>query len=272
MSNYLQQYFTTGQFAKLFGLNKRTLMYYNDIGLFTPAITKDNGYRYYSNYQGPLLDAILTLRDMGTPLEEIKKLLKHRSPTTNLSLLHAQKKRLEEEAMRIKYRRAAIDNKIKLIEIFLEKDENNVFLEECPTEYLLLTPIPENTNDEDWFDLSYQHMKECFKVSLYGESAFNLMIGMDCIKEGNYYNYSYLYARLLDKQSTPHFIKPKGMYLQSFCKGDWENIPKAYQIITDYADKHGLTLTGYAYEQTVLDEASTAKPKDFVVKISVKVE
>lgn len=31
--------FSTGKFAKLNGINKRTLHYYNDIGLFRPEIT-----------------------------------------------------------------------------------------------------------------------------------------------------------------------------------------------------------------------------------------
>ncbi len=30
--------FTTGEFAKLNGINKRTLHYYDEIGLFSPAI------------------------------------------------------------------------------------------------------------------------------------------------------------------------------------------------------------------------------------------
>ena len=41
-------YFTAGQFARLHQLNKRTLHYYDDIGLFSPAYKGENGYRYYT--------------------------------------------------------------------------------------------------------------------------------------------------------------------------------------------------------------------------------
>ena len=44
--------FTIGQFAALHGINKKTLMWYDEIGLFKPAfIHEENGYRLYSYYQ-----------------------------------------------------------------------------------------------------------------------------------------------------------------------------------------------------------------------------
>ena len=42
---------TIGQFAALHGINKKTLMWYDEIGLFHPAsVSPENGYRYYSYY------------------------------------------------------------------------------------------------------------------------------------------------------------------------------------------------------------------------------
>lgn len=43
--------YTTGQFAKLNGVNKRTLHYYDEIGLFSPEFKGENGYRYYTCFQ-----------------------------------------------------------------------------------------------------------------------------------------------------------------------------------------------------------------------------
>ena len=43
-----KKYFlTSGEFAKMNGSNKRTLHYYNDIGLFRPEMIDENGYHYY---------------------------------------------------------------------------------------------------------------------------------------------------------------------------------------------------------------------------------
>ena len=43
--------YTTGQFAKLNGINRRTLHYYDEIGLFSPEFKEENGYRYYTCFQ-----------------------------------------------------------------------------------------------------------------------------------------------------------------------------------------------------------------------------
>ncbi|MEG2989678.1 MAG: MerR family DNA-binding transcriptional regulator, partial [Oscillospiraceae bacterium] len=52
--------FTTGQFAKLHHINKRTLHYYDAIGLFSPACIGENGYRYYTYLQSTALEMLLT--------------------------------------------------------------------------------------------------------------------------------------------------------------------------------------------------------------------
>ena len=56
--NYL---YSSGEFAKLTGVNKRTLHYYNEIGLFRPEIIGENGYHYYTCFQFTELELILTL-------------------------------------------------------------------------------------------------------------------------------------------------------------------------------------------------------------------
>ena len=68
--------FTIGQFAALHGINKKTLMWYDEIGLFKPAfIHEENGYRLYSYYQSTELEVILLLRDMNVPIRDIQEFM-----------------------------------------------------------------------------------------------------------------------------------------------------------------------------------------------------
>ena len=62
-------YFTAGQFARLHQLNKRTLHYYDDIGLFSPAYKGENGYRYYTYQQSAQLENILAMRQLNMSIE-----------------------------------------------------------------------------------------------------------------------------------------------------------------------------------------------------------
>ena len=79
---------TIGQFAALHGINKKTLMWYDQIGLFKPAaINPENGYRCYNYYQSPILETILLLRELDVSVNEIQAFIKDRSAQNLKNLL-----------------------------------------------------------------------------------------------------------------------------------------------------------------------------------------
>ena len=90
-------YFSTGEFAKLCNVNKKTLFHYDEIGLFKPEIVKENGYRYYSIYQLEIFDMIYTLRDLGVPLKEIKSFMDKRNPNSVVELFEYKTNEIENE-------------------------------------------------------------------------------------------------------------------------------------------------------------------------------
>ena len=81
----------TGDFAKLCGTNKRTLIHYDEIGIFKPAYTDERGYRYYSENQFDVFFTINCLSKLGMPLKEIGAFLNHRNPQALKKLLLEQR-------------------------------------------------------------------------------------------------------------------------------------------------------------------------------------
>ncbi len=70
--------FKIGEFSRLVRVSPRMLRHYEKCGLFYPAeIDRFTGYRQYSAGQILLLTNIVTLRDMGFPIEEIGDILPH---------------------------------------------------------------------------------------------------------------------------------------------------------------------------------------------------
>ncbi|MEK5392926.1 MerR family transcriptional regulator [Margalitia sp. FSL K6-0131] len=65
----------TGELAKLTGLTIRTLRYYDQIELFSPSDYSESGYRLYNATDLSRLQQILSLKDLGLTLEEIKSIL-----------------------------------------------------------------------------------------------------------------------------------------------------------------------------------------------------
>ena len=53
---------TTAQLAKLHNVNRRTLHYYDKIGLFSPNNKGENNYRYYDALQSIDFESILMFK------------------------------------------------------------------------------------------------------------------------------------------------------------------------------------------------------------------
>lgn len=71
--------YTISQLAKLAGISTRTLRYYHQCGLLTPHRSDANNYRIYDTPQIDRLQQILFYKELGIPLDDIKKLLDHPS-------------------------------------------------------------------------------------------------------------------------------------------------------------------------------------------------
>lgn len=85
-----QNFFTAGELAKLTGISRQLLIYYDKNHIFSPSFTGENGYRYYSLHQYFILEILITLRKMGLSLQEIKHYIDERN-IDNLSELYQEK-------------------------------------------------------------------------------------------------------------------------------------------------------------------------------------
>ena len=71
-------YFSIGTFSKLTRTTVAALRFYDKEGIFRPAYTDENtGYRYYLSSQLSELREIISLRQIGMPIEQIKEIVLH---------------------------------------------------------------------------------------------------------------------------------------------------------------------------------------------------
>lgn len=103
--------FTIGQFAKLHEINKKTLMWYDEIGLLKPSVIRENGYRYYSFQQSSRLETILMLRELNVSIPEIQDFLENRSAFTLETLLTDKINELDQTISHLKSLRAVMSTK-----------------------------------------------------------------------------------------------------------------------------------------------------------------
>ena len=102
---------TVGKVAKMFGLSRSTLLYYDEIRIFSPSSRGKNGYRLYSESDIERLKQIVNLREAGVPLNEIVKYLETSEMEASSMLL----KRLNELNQEIENIKKQQDVIIKLL-------------------------------------------------------------------------------------------------------------------------------------------------------------
>ena len=93
--------YTVNKLAKLAGISTRTLRYYDEFSLLTPTRISSNGYRIYGQKEIDRLQQILFYRELGVPLEEIKKIMSSKDFDStaalqdHLTALQAKRKQLD---------------------------------------------------------------------------------------------------------------------------------------------------------------------------------
>lgn len=70
-----QRVFTIGALSKVTGCNIETIRYYEKIGLLSEPDRTPGGHRVYNASDGSRLQFILKSRELGFPINEIRKLL-----------------------------------------------------------------------------------------------------------------------------------------------------------------------------------------------------
>ena len=136
-----ERYLTTGEFAKIAGVKKHTLFHYDEIGLFRPKITQENGYRCYTFAQLDEFDMISMLRELDMPLREIGAYLQHRSPDTLAALLQEEDRLISAHLQRLRSMRRWVRQKAAVIERARIREIGAAGLRVMPAQYLLTTRL-----------------------------------------------------------------------------------------------------------------------------------
>ncbi len=117
-----------GDFAQLAGTNLRTLRYYEELGLLSPASRSAGGFRYYRESEVHRVQMIRDLQELGLQLENIRSLIQARQESeTREQFLARVKQALEEQSRTLSERQRALEEQQAKILSALTK------LNECST-------------------------------------------------------------------------------------------------------------------------------------------
>lgn len=263
---------TIGQFAALHGINKKTLMWYDEIGLFHPSfIHPENGYRYYSYYQSAILETILLLRELDVPIDEIRDFMKNRSAAGMGQLLREKIEELDRNMAHLRAVRKTLSYHEQNMQTLLTMDLSQISIVQKKERRLVTVDIDRSTTFDKQVEMITAETRK-HQLRRLHDASYGTMIAVDSLQRGDFEDYSKLFIEIPFpiKKGGLH-IQPAGDYVRAFYKDAAESPVLCYQKIFDYAEEHSLALSGFSYE-VILNENVVDRAEDAIVQIEIPVK
>lgn len=213
-------YFTTGELARLTGLSKQLLIFYDKKNFFTATSTGSNGYRYYLLSKYFQLKILITLRKMDIPLEEIYQYLQHGSDEFLLNIYKRKLSEYQEQMKQLQKKSQILEKRIQSMERQPHLILNRIFITELEKERRyyrwdidMSAPVKDRVSQMAAALRPYLQDENCFRDSILGF----ILPSASLHQEQPATNYSFLTHYIPHmpgiKEKTVHTMKP-GVYLK----------------------------------------------------------
>lgn len=267
--------FTIGQFAAIHGTTKRTLMWYDEMGILKPAFVGENGYRYYTYTQSSALETILMLRELNVSVDEIRAFMVERSADRMEQLLKEKITEVERSIQKLKSIQQVLVSRHQDMMTLLHLDLSEICIAEKGKSYLAVVPMPRQEAAEEITETQIEKVIEetrnrqihCLHDAVYGS-----MISVEKLFHGDFEHYDAMYIEVPNPASKKGLhLQPAGKYLRAFCKGSWDKLPEKYREILAYAKEKGISLYDYSYE-TGINESVISDFEDYITQIEIPIK
>ncbi|MDO4553442.1 MAG: MerR family transcriptional regulator [Bacillota bacterium] len=266
-----RSYFTTGEFARLCGVKKQTLFHYDQVGIFSPEATGENGYRYYSYEQLETFDVISLLRDLDMPLKDIRSYLNRRSPQALLELLEQQRKEVSQKLEELEWARYYLDEKMRITRDALAARPGVTGQEQLPPEHLITSPLGRCSTEKELAAAFAKHLQFCHSLDIYSPNGSGGMVPTSAPPRGPDYFYTFIFTKISAPRQHPAcLLKPGGLYAVLCHNTGYGNIHISYRRLLDYVEEQGRKAGPFFYEEALLDELSIQDPEKHLLKLSVQ--
>lgn len=259
-------YMTIKEFSYLTGIKRENLRYYDQIGLLSPEFRGENDYRYYTRSQLTTAYLIISLREIGISIDEIRKYIDIRTPEEMFSLFNSQKKHIMTEIKKLKRILEIMQLYVDMAENAMQYKENSINIEYKNKEPIFLGPVlSKNPSDDS-------------AISFYNFAAENgidvgyplgAIINTENIESKEPLLVMNYYFKV---ENDPTAYKPKGKYAVIYGRCAYGESDDLYEKLFAYIKENNLRICSNAYEEYPLNELTTKDEKQFCVKIEVMIE
>ena len=265
--------FTVGEFAKLCGISKQTLIFYDHENILKPKERDEyNGYRYYTADQLEQMDSILILREMGLSLAEIREYMDNRSLKTSLQLLESQREAIRQKLDHLTTVQGRIDRKIETLRR-LDRQDFSFRLETLPEQLLAVAEVrpPHGILQVDMALKGL--MKRVKRTAADHFYQVGDVVPREALECGKFLTFRWAFLPVEEgTEGMQTVLRPAGLYAVQTHRGPYTRMGETYRAMLEELSRRGKRPAGDAYEFCVLDSLTSASPEHYCTQIQIPVE
>ncbi|GAK42208.1 BmrR [Paenibacillus sp. TCA20] len=279
----MKQLYSVGETAQLNNISVQTLRYYDKIGIFKPHhIDPDNGYRYYHIRQFFYLDIIKYLKQIQTPLDDIKSIVSTScTPEVMQAFLDEQEKVIDHEIEKLqRSRRLLLRRKEQLKEQLeiCERNEEGIIYNRYTEEKNIIKVV--NSCEMDLFeqsDFNFRRLADVLEER--GDiinNYFGFIYDLCPYRESEHIRCSNVFTTICEGEklvlSEPDIILdtiPSGEYVCiSF---DWskENFYDNYYLLFEHIKNKDIQTDGKVYQVSLPINYNSSREEQFLTELRV---
>ena len=256
--------YTISEMASIFDVTRQTLIYYDKIGLFRPAMVNDKGYRFYSPTQIPLMRLICMLRDLGVELEEIQRLTSSCDTREMAGKLRDRVNELDGDIAALESERASVQERLSFYDdvSYWQAHEGVPTLKYFPERHVVVEPFPmdrplDRSVLHPTLMRAIKHMRELLGAK--PMRGWGTMLQRSQIHSDNPIWGAGSFAVVPEGISSDLLeqtqLLPEGVYL---CISRWgmPYNPEGIRQAVAYLDEHKLAARGNAFDFCYMDATS----------------
>lgn len=266
--------FTIGEFSKLFGISKQTLMYYERKHIFKPTQIDSNGYRYYSLQQYFEFDIICNLHKLGIPLKKIAVYMKQRN-TENLQQIFVD---LQND---YRHQIALLERNIQSLQKKIERLRSNstihrkhFSLEQKKIEYLVAHRFSHDPSLKKNLQLIAQHNYQFNTAEILNGYLMGYIVPQSKFMNGTLADISHIFTRVVAPENHRDIIeRPAGIYASVLSLfGYHTQYKELIAELREFIKDNELFPASDLYIEPLRNYWSTTDENEYITKISVLVK
>ncbi|MCB6200959.1 MerR family transcriptional regulator [Extibacter muris] len=259
-------YICISDFAKLTGISRRNLLFYDEIGVLKPEYKNNKGYRYYSLPQMDTACLVVTLRELGVPLKDIVRYNEERSPDTMLDVFKLQKEEVYKKIHQLEATLVSLDKHIVTIERYKDIETDIIEVQEFETEPVYYSE-PGYGDGSSTVERITRFYFECKAQN--AEPGYS--VGCSVSKEDLQKRVCDRPYRVYYKDPKASTFKNKGLYVTGYHRCHYGDSAPLYKKIFAFIEENCFQILGDSYEEHLLNELCIANSNDYLMRIQIPV-